>query len=161
MFCLDRIGVLAGRVITFVNEKNSSKKALRRLMDLNPNIKKSELKYKCLNVFAAKTLATEFLIKAANGTLYDDYEDEKAEAYLESVAERMGIRRHDNEDIEEEEEEDDEYDIPEFIPPFFEYREDEEKDEYDIPEFIPPYFRCCEDEEDEDEEGTNEEEDED
>ncbi|KAK1576049.1 hypothetical protein Q3G72_010454 [Acer saccharum] len=91
---LDRTGVLAGRVMTFVNEKNSSKKALRRLKDLNPNIKKSELKDKCLDVFAAKTLAIEFLIKATNGTLYDDYEDEKAEAYLEWVAERMGIRRH-------------------------------------------------------------------
>ncbi|KAI9180026.1 hypothetical protein LWI28_000409 [Acer negundo] len=44
LFDIDQTRILAGKIITFVNEKNSSKKALRKLKEYNPNLRKSYLK---------------------------------------------------------------------------------------------------------------------
>ncbi|KAK1559041.1 hypothetical protein Q3G72_009965 [Acer saccharum] len=88
---INQTGILAGKIITFVNEKNSSKKAIRKLKEYNPNLRKSYLKQFFQCTFAAKSFTMDFLIKVESGTLYDDEENELTEDYLEWVAKGMGF----------------------------------------------------------------------
>ncbi|KAK4848803.1 hypothetical protein QYF36_017567 [Acer negundo] len=86
LFDIDQTRILAGKIITFVNEKNSSKKALRKLKEYNPNLRKSYLKQ-----FFQSTFAEKSFTMAESGTLSDDKEDELAEDYLEWVAKGLGF----------------------------------------------------------------------